>query len=189
MRVSVVVYLCLLALERVKCVPSTLQPSCGTELVRVERGSTLNLQCGSYCSESSEYTWWKMSEQDETRVQLSFSGAVVTEDKVTEESGGDYECQCGSSGQICTFYVAVLPEITFTASHTATHYGDVVILTCLVEGNPANFTTITNSYGILLQSQVKRKINSFRLETTAVVHDIEEEDYECQIELHYKGIQ
>ena len=90
----------------VKCVPSTLQPSCGTELVRVERGSTLNLQCGSYCSESSEYTWWKMSEQDETRVQLSFSGAVVTEDKVTEESGGDYECQCGSSGQICTFYVA-----------------------------------------------------------------------------------
>ena len=82
---------------------------------------------------------------------------------------------------------AVLPEITFTASHTATHYGDVVILTCLMEGNPANFTTITNSYGILLQSQVKRKINSFRLETTAVVRDIEEEDYECQVELHYKG--
>ena len=89
-------------------VPSTLQPSCGAEHVRVEKGSTLSLHCGSYCSESrsSHYTWWRVTEEERGRVQLSFSGAVVTEDGITEESGGEYECQCGNSGQICTFYVA-----------------------------------------------------------------------------------
>ena len=47
-----------------------------------------------------------MSEIGGKREQLSFTGAAVTEDEVTGESGGEYECQCGSSGEICTFYVA-----------------------------------------------------------------------------------
>lgn len=85
------------------------------------------------------------------------------------------------------FSYTVLPEVTFTASHTATHYGDVVTLTCLIEGHPTNFTTITNSYGIVLPSQRKRTINSFRLETVAVVRDIEEEDYLCEVEVYYRG--
>ena len=85
------------------------------------------------------------------------------------------------------FSYTVLPEVTFTASHTATHYGDVVTLTCLIEGHPTNFTTITNSYGIVLSSQRKRTINSFRLETAAVVRDIEEEDYLCEVEVYYRG--
>ena len=89
----------------VRGVPSTRQPSCGTELVKVEKGSALSLHCGSYCPErSSTYHWWKVTKEE--RVKLSFSESVVREDGVSEESGGEYECQCGTNGQICTFYVA-----------------------------------------------------------------------------------
>ena len=76
--------------------------------------------------------------------------------------------------------------MTFIASHTATHYGDVVTLTCSVEGNPANYTSITNAYGVPLQTQSK-KISTFRMETTAVLRDIDEEDYVCEVETHHRG--
>ena len=205
-------------------VPSTLPPSCGTdaELVRVKRGDTLYLYCGSHCSETSSrehsYTWWKVSDKDGKKQQLSFTGAAITEDDVTGESGGEYECKCGNSGQTCTFYVAsklicggtslsrrtnkciyynkniycchksaVLPEVTFTSSHTASHYGNVVTLTCAVEGYPANSSTMTNAYGIEIHSYFKKKIGNFRIETTAVIEDIEEEDYVCLVETHYNG--
>lgn len=93
----------------IECVPSTLQSSCSTELIQVEQGTTLNLQCGSYCSEEGSYTWWRVKDGDGKKIQLSYTGAVVTEDDVTGENGGEYECKCGSSGQICTFYVAGKP--------------------------------------------------------------------------------
>ena len=89
--------------------PSSLQSSCSTELVRLKQEDTLHLQCGSHCMEKSgdrSYAWWKVSEEGRLKQRLSFTGAVLTDDGVTTESGGEYECKCGSEGQICTFYVA-----------------------------------------------------------------------------------
>ena len=75
----------------------------------------------------------------------------------------------------------------FTSSSTATHYRDSVTFKCITDGYPANSSTITNAYGIALQSQIKKKINQFRIETIALVSDIEEEDYVCRVETHYRG--
>lgn len=75
----------------------------------------------------------------------------------------------------------------FTSSSTATHYGDTVTFKCITDGYPANSSIITNAYGIALQRQIKKKINQFRIETIAIVKDIEEEDYVCRVETHYKG--
>ena len=82
---------------------------------------------------------------------------------------------------------SVIPTVTFTASQTATHYGDVVTLTCVMEGSPSNYTSIYNRFGIPLSPQKRRKVNTHRLETSATVRDIEEEDYVCEVETHYKG--
>ena len=89
----------------VECVPSTLQSSCSAELIQVEHGGTLNLQCGSHCSDDGSYTWWRVNDGNGEKIQLSYTRAVVTENEVTGENGGEYGCKCGSNGQICTFYV------------------------------------------------------------------------------------
>lgn len=89
-------------------VPSTLQTSCSPELIRLKQGDALYLPCGSHCSGSTgdhSYTWWKISERDGRKQQLSDTGAAIIDDGVTGENGGEYECKCGSDGQICTFYV------------------------------------------------------------------------------------
>lgn len=83
--------------------------------------------------------------------------------------------------------ITVFPEVTFTSSVTATHYGSSVTLTCAVEGYPANTSTMTNSFGIRVQTQYKKKINHYRVETIAVIKKIEEEEYICLVETHYKG--
>ena len=46
---------------------------------------------------------------------------------------------------------------------------------------------MTNAYGIPVQSYFKKKISNSRIETFAVIQDIEEEDYVCLVETHYKG--
>lgn len=56
-----------------------------------------------------------------------------------------------------------------------------------MDGYPANSSTMTNGHGIRVRSQFKKKINHFRMETVAVVQDIEEENYDCLIETYYKG--
>ena len=90
----------------VSSVPSTLQPSCGTELVTVELEGSLKLTCGSHCQKKDEsFTWWKIG-RNRYREELSFTGDTVIEDRVTPGSGGEYECKCGETGQECTFYVA-----------------------------------------------------------------------------------
>jgi hypothetical protein len=57
----------------------------------------------------------------------------------------------------------------------------------VVEGYPANYSIMTNAYGIAVQSYFKKKISNSRIETLAVVRDIEEEDYVCLVQTHYKG--
>lgn len=89
--------------------------------------------------------------------------------------------------RVLILVAAVLPEVTFTASHTATHYGSTVTLTCAMEGYPANTTIITNSFGIGVSTQFKKKINHYWMETTAMVQDIEEQEYVCLVETNYKG--
>lgn len=112
-------------------VPSTLQTSCSPELIKIKQGDTLYLPCGSHCSESTRdhsYTWWKISERDGRKQQLSYTGADIIEDGVTGESGGEYECRCGSDGQICTFYVAsewhILVDFSTQSENlsTSSHY-------------------------------------------------------------------
>lgn len=68
----------------------------------------------------------------------------------------------------------------------ATHYGNKVTLTCTSEGFPSNYTVITNAYGIPLENQVKKNIGSFQLETSAIVRDIEEEAYVCEVAIYLK---
>ena len=77
--------------------------------------------------------------------------------------------------------------MTFTSSPSATHYGDIITLTCMVEGFPTNSSVMTNSHAVRLQNQFKKKISLFRMEAVAVVQDVEEEDYICSVEIHYKG--
>ena len=77
--------------------------------------------------------------------------------------------------------------MTFTASHSATHFGDVVDFSCTVEGYPTNLSSITNNYGVNIHGQVHKTIGSFRTETLVVVQDVEEEDYVCSVEIHHKG--
>ena len=88
--------------------PSTFRSSCSPELVTVGHGSSMILHCGSHCSESKEgsYTWWRIGDKDRKKIPLGYRDAVVTEFDITGENGGEYECKCGSTGQICTFYVA-----------------------------------------------------------------------------------
>lgn len=56
-----------------------------------------------------------------------------------------------------------------------------------MEGYPANTTVITNSFGIRVPTQFKKKINHYWMETIAVIQNIEEEEYACIVETNYKG--
>ena len=81
----------------------------------------------------------------------------------------------------------VLPEVTFTSSHSAAHYGDVVNLSCTVEGFPTNASSITNQYGVRVVEQHQLSLGSFKTETRATVNGVEEENYVCSVEVYYNG--
>lgn len=63
----------------------------------------------------------------------------------------------------------------------------MITLKCAAEGFPSNSTVVTNSFGISPQRKLVKRTDLFRMETLVVVQDIEEEDYVCLVETHYKG--
>ena len=77
--------------------------------------------------------------------------------------------------------------MTFTSSHSASHYGDVIHLSCTVEGFPTNASSITNQYGIRVVEQNQLSMGSFKIETRATVKNVEEENYVCSVEVYYNG--
>lgn len=54
-------------------------------------------------------------------------------------------------------------------------------------GRPVNFSAIHNIYGIKLSGQVKNTVNEYTTETHLSMQDVEEGDYVCSVETHYRG--
>ena len=61
------------------------------------------------------------------------------------------------------------------------------MLKCTTDSYPSNGSTITNAFGIVVGNQAKKRVSPSRIETLAIVEDLEEEDYVCLFETHYKG--
>lgn len=166
----------------------TSQFSCKPEFLKLQHGDSLELNCGSHCD---SYAWWKipMDSRDDERVPIDFSQAILTKTAVEHDDGGQYICMClpDTSSRECTYSVSVLPEVTFSANKAAIHFGDSLELRCLVEGAPVNFSAIHNIYGIKLSGQVKNTVNEYTTETHLSMQDVEEGDYVCSVETHYRG--
>ena len=91
-----------------RCTPS--------DIIKLNPGSSLHLECGSHCSTSDRertsterFSWKKY-------LDISRSGSVtqlpdtphplLSVDSVTHEDGGHYVCKCQSSGQECMYNVS-----------------------------------------------------------------------------------
>ena len=77
--------------------------------------------------------------------------------------------------------------MTFSANKPAIHFGDILELSCLVEGSPVNFSAIHNNYGVKVSGQIKKKVDDYTTKTYVSVGDVEEGDYVCSVETYYKG--
>ena len=194
-------------------IPSSRQSGCIPELVKVKKGERLSLHCASYCHRNIEtptvYAWWKIDDGGK-KVQLSHTGAILSKNIVSPEAGGEYTCKCGESGHLCTYYIAgkidlndhlnaiqviytfnihvVLPEVIFSSSQSAAHYGDTLNLSCAVEGYPvtSNTSLITNHYFIKVEEQSSHVLSQYKIQSSATVYDIGEEDYTCSVVIYYK---
>ena len=83
--------------------------------------------------------------------------------------------------------VIVLPEVTFSSSQSAAHYGDTLNLSCAVEGYPVTHNTslITNHY-FKVEEQSSHVLSQYKVESSATVYDVGEEDYTCSVVIYYR---
>ena len=56
-----------------------------------------------------------------------------------------------------------------------------------MEGSPVNFSAIHNIYGIKISGQTQKRVDEYTTETYLSMQDVEEGDFVCSVETHYKG--
>ena len=100
---------CIIVHTTVYGVPTSHRTECGRQIIHLRRGESFTLQCGSDCTSVIQphvFTWWKLEDGGMKRMRLRFNGPVVTEEAASWETGGHYECKCGSDGPYCGYYVS-----------------------------------------------------------------------------------
>ena len=75
----------------------------------------------------------------------------------------------------------------FTASVKAVTRHNPYRVSCVVEGYPAEYPTLTNKAGVPIASQFTTQHSKYRLESSVIIPQAEDEGYVCSVETHYKG--
>ena len=100
---------CIIVLTAVHGVPTSHRSECGRQAIQLRRGESFTLLCGSDCTseiQPSEFTWWKLEDGGKKRIMLGVDDAVVREQAAIWETGGHYECKCGTDSPYCGYYVS-----------------------------------------------------------------------------------
>lgn len=75
----------------------------------------------------------------------------------------------------------------FTASVKSATRHDSYRVSCVVEGYPAEYPTLTSEAGVPIASQFTTQHSKYKLESAVIIPQAEDEGYICSVETHYKG--